>query len=118
MELLTSGTAYAELPESYAIFICDFDPYGEGKYCYRFQMRTEDGLEMKDGSYAIFLSTRGDDDGDVPETLVKFLKFVKANLEESQKDFKDPYVKKLQKDIRKIKVALIRFRINVTRNAM
>ena len=68
-------------------------------------MRTKDGLEMKDGSYAIFLSTRGQNNDAVPEVLVKFLKFVRANLEESKNDFKDPYVEKLQKDIRKIKVS-------------
>lgn len=38
---------------------------------------------MQDGSHAIFLSTMGQDAENVPEVLVKFLKFVKANLEES-----------------------------------
>ena len=60
---------------------------------------------MQDGSHAIFLSTMGQDAENVPEVLVKFLKFVKANLEESQKDFGDPYVEKLQRDIQKIKVS-------------
>ena len=105
MDLLLSGTAYAALPESYVIFICDFDPFGQKKYCYRFQMRTKEGLEMQDGSHAIFLSTMGQDTENVLEALVKFLKFVKANLEESQKDFGDPYVEKLQRDIQKIKVS-------------
>ena len=27
MELLMSGAAYSELPNSYVIFICDFDPF-------------------------------------------------------------------------------------------
>ena len=105
MDLLISGTAYEQLPESYVIFICDFDPFRQKKYCYCFQMRTQEGLEMQDGSHAIFLSTMGQDADNVPEALVKFLKFVKANPEESQKDFGDSYVEKLQRDIQKIKVS-------------
>lgn len=30
MELLLSGQEYKELPNSYVIFICDFDPFGKG----------------------------------------------------------------------------------------
>ncbi len=40
MEMLLSGCEYSELPNSYVIFICDFDPFGEKsgsqhgeKYC-------------------------------------------------------------------------------------
>ncbi len=34
MELLLSGEDYSELPNTYVIFICDFDPFGEEKYRY------------------------------------------------------------------------------------
>ena len=27
-----TGTEYEELPDSFVIFICDFDPFGGGKY--------------------------------------------------------------------------------------
>ena len=36
MELIRSGEDYTELPDTYVIFICDFDPFGERKYCYTF----------------------------------------------------------------------------------
>ena len=32
MEMLLSGSEYEELPNTYVIFICDFDPFGEEKY--------------------------------------------------------------------------------------
>ena len=35
--------------------------------------------------------------------MVKFLKFVRADLTESERDFKDAYVKKLQESIRHVK---------------
>ena len=38
MELLTSGAKYENLPNTYVIFICDFDPFSDGKYRYRFGM--------------------------------------------------------------------------------
>ena len=41
MEMLLSGSEYAELPNSYVIFICDFDPFGEGKYRYTFRTKCE-----------------------------------------------------------------------------
>ena len=51
----------------------------------------------------IFLSTMGENTGEVPEELVKFLNFVKADLSESESDFKDDFVEKLQDTIRRIK---------------
>ena len=35
--------------------------------------------------------------------MVKFLKFVRADLTESERDFKDAYVKKLQESVRHVK---------------
>ena len=34
MEALQRGLEYELLPDSYVIFICDFDPVGAGKYVY------------------------------------------------------------------------------------
>lgn len=52
---------------------------------------------------SIFLSTRGENDNEVPRELVKFLEFVKADQDESESDFEDDFVKKLQESIRRIK---------------
>ena len=61
MELLSTGINYEQLPESYVIFICDFDPIGLGKYKYtRRQIIEEDrDYNYDDGSYTVFLSTVG-----------------------------------------------------------
>ena len=58
---------------------------------------------IDDGRTTIFLSTRGKNAEEVPKELVKFLDFVKADLEESKKDFADDYVKSLQKSIQSVK---------------
>ncbi len=39
------------------------------------------------------LSTKGENQEDVPEELVKFLKYVGTRLEESEKDFGSEYVR-------------------------
>lgn len=61
---------------------------------------------MQDGSKSIFLSTCGENESEVPGELVKFLRFVKADLRESMEDFEDEYVMQLQKSIRQIKGSL------------
>ncbi len=105
MELLQSGARYSELPDTYVIFICDFDPFGEEKYCYTFDNKCEEvkGLHLQDGSKSIFLSTCGKNASEVPEAMVKFLKFVKADLAESTQDFEDDFVGSLQKSVQSIK---------------
>ena len=105
MELLLSGRDYAELPNVYVIFICDFDPFGEKKYRYTFTRRCEEILELylQDGCTSVFLSTRGENAEEEPEELVKFLNFVKADLEQSETDYEDEFVKKLQETIHRIK---------------
>ena len=84
MEILLSGQEYKELPNSYVIFICDFDPFGKRKYCYTFQPKCKEDQEvdLEDGRCCVFLSTYGENEDEVPRELVNFLKFVKANQEE------------------------------------
>ena len=105
MELLLSGSDYTELPDVYVIFICDFDPFGKKKYRYTFTRQCEEqsDVQLQEGCKSIFLSTRGENAEEVPEELVKFLNFVKADLSESETDFEDGFVKKLQETIRRIK---------------
>ena len=49
------------------------------------------------------MSTCGENKEDISEPLLKFLKFVKANLKESTEDFGDDYIQRLQDTIRQIK---------------
>ena len=105
MELLGTGIDYEELPESYVLFVCDFDPIGLGKYKYtRCQTILEDkGYEYDDGSHTVFFSTVGENEDEVTQDLVKFLKFVGAGIEESKGDYSDKFVERLQKSVEKIK---------------
>ena len=105
MEALASGEDYETLPDTFVIFVCDFDPFGEHLYCYTFgnECRENKNVKLDDGSYTIFLSTRGENEEEVPAELVRFLKFVTADLEESEEDFQDKLVKQFQETIHNIK---------------
>ena len=100
-----SGAAYAELPNSYVIFICDFDPFGYEKYRYVFRNYCEEvaDLPAEDGNVTIFLSTRGSNAEEVSKELVKFLEYVRADLEESTENFGDDFVKSLQEAVGSVK---------------
>ena len=104
MELLSSGTPYEELPDTYVIFICDYDPWNKGKYRYTCHQKCEETeIDLNDGRKTIYLSTHGENEDEVPPELVTFLKYVKANLADSTKDFENDYVKRLQDSVCHIK---------------
>ncbi len=105
MDLLLSGVPYGELPDSYVVFLCDFDPFLLGKYRYTVKhVFAEDGsFRYEDGSHTVFLSTKGKNGEEVPESLVRFLKFLSAGETESTGNFGDDYVRRLQCSIRRIK---------------
>ena len=67
--------------------------------------KTHYNVEMDDGAYTIFLSTKGTNEDEVSEDLVKFLKFVGAKPSESEKDFDDAFVRRLQKSIKEVKAS-------------
>ena len=105
MEALASGEDYETLPDTFVIFVCDFDPFGEHLYCYTFgnECKENKNTKLDDGSYTIFLNTKGENEEEVPVELVRFLKFAKADLEESEGDFQDELVKQFQETIHNIK---------------
>lgn len=107
VECLEKGLPYEELPNTFVIFICDFDPFGCGLYYYSFQSecREDTRAKLRDGNKTIFLSTRGKNKEQIPQSLVKFLKFVEADLAESEEDFDDELVRQFQTSIRKIKTS-------------
>ena len=51
MECLTQGAAYDELPNTFVIFVCDFDPFDRELYCYTFRSECQENpsVELQDG---------------------------------------------------------------------
>ncbi len=107
MELLGRGCGYGSLPDAYVIFICDFDPFAQGKYRYTFRNMCleEKGFALQDGQTTMFLSTCGKNPDEVPESLVSFLRYIGSNLKESTEESEDDYVRRLQAAVRGVKAS-------------
>lgn len=105
MEILLSGLPYEELPDTYVIFICDFDPFDKKKYRYTCKTICEEvpELQMDDGAHTVFLSTKGENKEEVPKELVDFLEFVGKPLSESEAEQDDIFIQKVQTTIREVK---------------
>ncbi len=101
VELLLSGLEYETLPDSYVIFICDFDPFGSEKYQYTFEpiCKEDPSISLDDGNHTIFLSTKGKNRQEVPESLVRFLEYVESGHNVSTGDFQNDFVNRLQKAV-------------------
>ena len=100
MDALLTGETYDKLPDTYVIFICDFAPFAKRLYRYTVQNRIQETGEMlNDGSHTIILSTKGENESEVSEKLVNFLKYVGQEADETD----DDYIKKIQEQIKRIK---------------
>ena len=101
---LKPGEDTDQLKPSYVIFICTFDPFGCGLYRYTFEERClEKGFPLGDGTCKIFLSTKGRNDGEVPEALVEFLRYVEQSDDACVSGLKDERIHKLHGQIEELK---------------
>lgn len=102
MDALLAGESYDQLADTYVIFICDFDPFGNRLYRYTIENRIQEtGKTLNDGSQTIILSTKGKNQSEVPVELVRFLQYVAQETDEAETE--DDYVKMLQERIKSIK---------------
>lgn len=104
MEMLLTGEDYTELPNTYVIFICDFDPFGDGLYRYSTGMVCEEtGKSVSDGVRTVYLNAHGRNRDGIPEELLQFLNYVKNTGRAEEISTTDPFVRHLQDSIDKIK---------------
>ena len=77
MDMLKRGMKYRELCKSYVIFICTFDPFGEGLPMYHFTYRCKEDmqLEMGDLTENIYLNAKAAEKTEDP-ALADFLSYV------------------------------------------
>lgn len=77
MVALKPGERFEQLPDSFVIFICTYDPFGQELYRYTFDSRCkETGEPIGDGAMRIFLNTKGKHPEMVSPELVRFLKYI------------------------------------------
>lgn len=104
MTTLSQGMDFKELKPSYVIFICTFDPFGEGLYRYTFESRCrEKDIRLGDEAVRIFLNTKGRNANEVPAELVHFLQYVEESTPECAEVLQDVTVDRLQERITDLK---------------
>ena len=102
MDALLTGESYDRLPDTYGIYICDFDPFGDQLYRYTARnMIYETNKLLADGNHTIILSTKGKNFNDVPIQLVNFLEYVGQDTDNVKID--DAYLRLLQELVKSIK---------------
>lgn len=93
---------YNLLYDSIIIFICTFDLFGQGRYCYTFETRCIENfdLPLDDGVKKIFLNTKGTNDHETRKELIEFLKFVEQTNELTPQT---EQVKRISKRVKQVK---------------
>ena len=83
--ILDKGCDYEELKNGIVIFVCTFDPFGQGRHYYSFEnVCLEDtSLKLNDGTKKILLNTKGILD-DVNPRLKKLLDFIDGQQPEDE----------------------------------
>ena len=80
---LKPGEDYNQLKPSYIIFICSFDPFGEGRYQYVFEEYCRDaGILLGDETQKIFFNTNGTDQENITPELLHLFAYLKQSTEE------------------------------------
>ena len=102
MDALLTGKGYESLPDTYVIFICDFDPFGDAMYRYTIRRYSEENRKtLNDGQVTVYLSSKGTNESEVPKELVNFLKYVKSP--KNVKVERDSFVNEIEERIKAIK---------------
>lgn len=100
LDLLQKGQSYAELTQTYIIFICPFDLFGAKRHIYTFRNSCieEKGLELDDKTTKIFLNSKGELDDITPE-LKAFLNYTDGKVSD------DPFIVAVDRAVDKAKAS-------------
>ncbi len=98
LNLLMKGENYKSLRRSYIIFICMFDPFGEGRHIYTFENRCREDLSLGlgDETVKVFLNPKSDLD-DIDEDLRNFLSYIADGV------VRDEFTQGLENEVDRVK---------------
>ena len=91
LNILQKGQDYTKLKKSYVIFICTFDPFGEGRHIYTFCNTCQENtaLTLDDDAVKIILSTKGTMD-DVSPEMKRILDYIDGKGASADHSFRRP----------------------------
>jgi predicted transposase/invertase (TIGR01784 family) len=97
-DTLNKSGMYNEMPDTFVIFLCTFDPFSLGRHIYSFCniCKEDNALKLNDGAVTIFLNAKGRAD-DVNGELKAFLDFMLG------KSCNDPFIMRLEERLNELK---------------
>ncbi|MDO4323055.1 MAG: Rpn family recombination-promoting nuclease/putative transposase [Lachnospiraceae bacterium] len=98
---------YSCLNNTFFIMIMTFDLFGYGKYQYTFQAKCEEvpDLYLKDGAVRIFLNTHGENEDEVSEELVDFLRYVENTTDDTVERMESERIKRIHKRVCEVRAS-------------
>ena len=98
LNMIEKGESYDILKESYVIFICTFDPFGEGRHIYTFCNTCQENtsLTLNDDAVKIVLNTKGTID-DVSPEMKRILDYIEG------KGASDTFTRELENAVQSVR---------------
>jgi len=98
LHTIDKGEDYLKLKKSFVIFICTYDPFGEGRYIYTFRNRCDENTDMtlNDDTAKIVVNSTGTQ-GEINDELKAALDYIAGRAPTM------PYSKDLDKAVGKVK---------------
>lgn len=94
---LAKGNSYKNLPTSYIIFVCTFDPFDKSRKVYTFTNKChEENMDLNDGATKIFYNTTGTL-GEVDEDIDNFFNYIET------KTVKGEFARKVADEVERLK---------------
>ena len=101
-EELRRGVPYGELPETFIIFVCDYDPFEEGSAIYEREMFWKYSRRpCSDGTHAILLNSHYTN-GNVSLAMLEFLDYVRTNNDEAE--YSTALVKQAKEQVKRVRL--------------
>lgn len=95
---LKRGDDFSKLKPQYVIFVCDFDPFGEGEPLYDFRMIfPKTGLCLDEKTYTIFMNTKAAESL-VPKGLKAYYRYVNSG----ESDGCDVFINEIHERVKEV----------------
>ncbi len=95
LEQLSKGDSYMKLKDSFVIFLCTFDPFGQGYSVYEFETYDKKHqLQLNDGRYTIYVNSTSKENGISKELTNLFTYMIDSQIDEN-----DSFLTELENEI-------------------
>ncbi|MBQ1421824.1 MAG: Rpn family recombination-promoting nuclease/putative transposase [Firmicutes bacterium] len=95
---LKQGEDFSKLKPQYVIFVCDFDPFGEGEPIYDFRMIfSKTGLYLDDKTYTIFMNTKAEESR-IPKELKSYFRYINSG----ETDGRDVFINEIHERVKEV----------------